>query len=343
MLFIELLGLETNDARDGATLQAMIRARMAEAAMIRSRMSEPTPAVQKQPMPTYRGYDDPKTPSEFLMEVTRFAAAEGLNSTVVMQQLLPAALSDKVWRWWNFMGGFEDWDLFQAALQREYGPVPVYAPWINVYPKAIINIPLNPPHSDSNIVDVTVATHAEPSVDASEDSARQSETELPPSINTSVNCVTAATSQDVPTTTLPLTPPLVLIKPNSPEEAPTGGEEVEEQTDCSGMVLQPAQQAPTTSTGSEKVEEQTDCVDMVVQPAQQPPRQAENKVASNGREGLLKDVSSCCMRQDLMGCIPEALLHTMGLGLQGVPSPSWSSRVVLARKRKPPDKGHVIG
>ena len=78
--------------------------------------------IKKIPVPIYFGYTDKKTPQEFIKELIRYAKAKGIEHSVIVERVLPVALKGKAAEWFEFMGGFTDWEKFQTGLQDAFGP-----------------------------------------------------------------------------------------------------------------------------------------------------------------------------------------------------------------------------
>ncbi|KAF4527214.1 hypothetical protein B566_EDAN006140, partial [Ephemera danica] len=76
----------------------------------------------KVPMPEYYGFQDARTPKDFLEELQRYGRAQGFTSASLLERIVPAALKGVAARWWTFMGGFNSWNDFEIGLQTEYGP-----------------------------------------------------------------------------------------------------------------------------------------------------------------------------------------------------------------------------
>lgn len=128
-LLEELLGLSPAEAMNAERVQATLRARLAVPA------AQP-PATQevhtqdhhmgrsiRMDLPKYQGHGDAKTPSAFISAMERFATAQGISQTDLLQRAVPVALSGAAQRWWDFHGAFTEWESFKIALQREFGAI----------------------------------------------------------------------------------------------------------------------------------------------------------------------------------------------------------------------------
>jgi hypothetical protein len=121
-----LLGIDDEEELpDAATVETTIRAKMMSQQPTTSQPSREREAWAslRIALPTYQGYADGKTPSEFLAQLTRFANSQGMTHAELLARAVPVALTDAALRWWSFVGGFTEWDTFKEALQREFGAV----------------------------------------------------------------------------------------------------------------------------------------------------------------------------------------------------------------------------
>jgi hypothetical protein len=73
------------------------------------------------PLPTFSGHFDKTSPTEFIGQFERYAAALGRQPQDLFAQLMPCALEGDANSWWKFYGEFTHYDTFTAAIKREYG------------------------------------------------------------------------------------------------------------------------------------------------------------------------------------------------------------------------------
>lgn len=73
-------------------------------------------------LPTYTGYDDPKSVADFLEEMDRYVRATGASEAHVMARILPLALRDAAGRWWRLQTPFTTWAEFEQRFREEFLP-----------------------------------------------------------------------------------------------------------------------------------------------------------------------------------------------------------------------------
>ncbi|XP_049268998.1 uncharacterized protein LOC125757433 [Rhipicephalus sanguineus] len=73
-------------------------------------------------LPTYTGYDDPKSVADFLEEMDRYVRATGASEAHVMARILPLALRDAAGRWWRLQTPFTTWAEIEQRFREEFLP-----------------------------------------------------------------------------------------------------------------------------------------------------------------------------------------------------------------------------
>lgn len=81
----------------------------------------PTWSPASLPMPKYEGFEDKKTPAQFISECERYARSQGFEPAVLLERAMLTALERSAYEWWDFTKGFTDWKTFCKALQAEFG------------------------------------------------------------------------------------------------------------------------------------------------------------------------------------------------------------------------------
>ncbi|KAH6933203.1 hypothetical protein HPB50_013443 [Hyalomma asiaticum] len=76
-------------------------------------------------LPTYMGYDDPKSVADFLDEIESYSKANGALEAYALARVLPLALQDVAGQWWRLQSPFTTWADFCNALLRG-----ISAPWV---------------------------------------------------------------------------------------------------------------------------------------------------------------------------------------------------------------------
>lgn len=118
-LLADLLGLDVTAAEDATAVERTLREKLLiEDEKVREDRINWRPKI---PVPVFEGHADSRTPQEFIEEVERFRTTQGLSREETLAKVIPFALQKNALRWWNFYGGFEDWDKFVQALQKEFG------------------------------------------------------------------------------------------------------------------------------------------------------------------------------------------------------------------------------
>ncbi|XP_077492183.1 uncharacterized protein LOC144103298 [Amblyomma americanum] len=81
------------------------------------------PAV-KVAVPTYRGYADTVSVTDFIKSLTHYQAAVGLDDSEMLTRIVPVALVERAAQWYRLSGRrATTLDEFKAALRREFLPV----------------------------------------------------------------------------------------------------------------------------------------------------------------------------------------------------------------------------
>ncbi|XP_049273374.1 uncharacterized protein LOC125759119 [Rhipicephalus sanguineus] len=73
-------------------------------------------------LPTYTGYDDPKSVADFLGEMDRYVRVTGASEAHVMARILPLALRYAAGRWWRLQTPFTTWAEFEQRFREEFLP-----------------------------------------------------------------------------------------------------------------------------------------------------------------------------------------------------------------------------
>lgn len=117
-LLSELLGVDMDAAEDKVTIEQLLKEKLNP---VKKNTEEQRSWTAKLPIPSFQGHSDPKTPNEFIDEVTRFGSSQGLNNEQLLHRVIPVALTKHALRWWTFSGGFETWNSFVKAFHLEFG------------------------------------------------------------------------------------------------------------------------------------------------------------------------------------------------------------------------------
>ncbi|CAL8110847.1 unnamed protein product [Orchesella dallaii] len=77
-------------------------------------------------IPKYSGFGEKKTPYDFLAELERYMQISGINSEALLARVIPTALVDDAFFWYNMemsWDPFEDWEQFKLRFRHQYQPV----------------------------------------------------------------------------------------------------------------------------------------------------------------------------------------------------------------------------
>ncbi|XP_049271310.1 uncharacterized protein LOC125758311 [Rhipicephalus sanguineus] len=73
-------------------------------------------------LPTYTGYDEPKSVADFLEEIDRYVRATGASEAHVMARIRPLALRAAAGRWWRLQTPFTTRAEFEQRFREEFLP-----------------------------------------------------------------------------------------------------------------------------------------------------------------------------------------------------------------------------
>lgn len=137
-MLMNMLGLTMEEVQDSTRVQEALALKLAATVQVEippqaaavpivengienANAIQKDPIKLKLPLPTFSGRGDPKSPSDFIMELERFAASKGVEPQQLLARAIPVSMTGPARRWWEFKKGFTKWSDFTDALSREYG------------------------------------------------------------------------------------------------------------------------------------------------------------------------------------------------------------------------------